>query len=49
MALKKQILEIDIIGGEGSLTAEEEDALSNYFKKKAKGTAKPKIKKNQPK
>jgi hypothetical protein len=29
---KKQILEVDFIGGEGPLTSSEEKAISEYFK-----------------
>jgi hypothetical protein len=32
--MKKQIIEPDIIGGQGSLTKDEEIALSKYFAKK---------------
>jgi hypothetical protein len=34
MKTKRVDLEVDFIGGLGSLTKEEEFALSNYFKKK---------------
>jgi hypothetical protein len=46
MAIKRIELEVDVIGGEGSLTAAEEKALSDFFKlrKEAKGkTLKPKM------
>ncbi len=36
--MKKQINEPDFIGGQGSLTKEEELALSQYFAKKKKST-----------
>jgi hypothetical protein len=32
--MKKQTLELDFIGGQGSLTKEEEIALSKFFAKK---------------
>ncbi len=31
---KKQILDVDFIGGQGSLTAVEEKAISEYFQRK---------------
>jgi hypothetical protein len=34
MAIKKSELEDDFIGGQGSLTPEEEKALSDFFKKR---------------
>jgi hypothetical protein len=34
MAIKKTELEDDFLGGQGTLTAEEEKALSDYFKKR---------------
>ena len=34
MAIKKIELEMDFLGGQGSLTADEERALSEYFKKR---------------
>lgn len=41
MKNKKQILDVDFIGGQGELTSTEEKALSEYFnKKKLKPTAK---------
>ncbi len=33
--MKKQLMEPDFIGGQGSLTKDEEIALSKYFAKKA--------------
>jgi hypothetical protein len=46
MSNKKQILDVDFIGGQGTLTLSEEKALSEYFyKKKSKisnKTIKPK-------
>ncbi len=33
MKTKKNELDVDVIGGIGELTNEEEKALSNYFKK----------------
>ncbi|MHB1921044.1 MAG: hypothetical protein ACYCOO_02295 [Chitinophagaceae bacterium] len=39
--MKKKINELDFIGGQGSLTKEEEIAISKYFSNK-------KIKKNKP-
>lgn len=38
--MKKQLIEPDYIGGQGSLTKEEEMALSKYFAKKAKAVVK---------
>jgi hypothetical protein len=38
--MKKQITEPDFIGGQGSLTKEEEMALSKYFAKKGKAVVK---------
>lgn len=38
--MKKQLIEPDYIGGQGSLTKEEEMALSKYFAKKAKTVVK---------
>jgi hypothetical protein len=41
MAKKKQILDVDFIGGQGALTSIEEKALSEYLKKaKPKATTK---------
>jgi hypothetical protein len=41
MKNKKQILDVDFIGGQGELTSTEEKALSEYFnKKKLKQTSK---------
>jgi hypothetical protein len=37
---RKQITEQDFIGGQGSLTKEEEMALSKYFAKKGKAVVK---------
>lgn len=34
MAIKKSELDDDFIGGQGSLTTEEEKALSDFFKKR---------------
>lgn len=34
MKHKKEELDVDFIGGEGALTAEEEKALSTYFQQK---------------
>lgn len=34
MKHKKAVLDVDFIGGEGALTAEEEKALSAYFQQK---------------
>ncbi len=34
MKHKKEELDVDVIGGEGALTAEEEKALSAYFQQK---------------
>lgn len=34
MATKKIELEVDFLGGQGSLTAAEESALSEFFKKR---------------
>lgn len=38
MKTKKNELDVDFIGGHGELTAEEEKALSDYFKKQKLGT-----------
>jgi hypothetical protein len=38
MKTKKTELNVDFIGGEGSLTAEEEKALSDYFRRKKHNT-----------
>jgi hypothetical protein len=40
---RKQITEPDFIGGQGSLTKEEEMALSKYFSKKGKAVVKKEI------
>ncbi len=34
MKTKRQELDVDFIGGQGPLTAEEEKALSDFFKKR---------------
>lgn len=45
MTKKKQILDVDIIGGQGTLTVDEEKALNDYFKRtKSNSSAKPKVK-----
>ena len=45
MTKKKQILEVDIIGGQGTLTGAEEKALHDYFQRtKSNSSAKPKVK-----
>ncbi|MBK9222985.1 MAG: hypothetical protein WAR77_09205 [Saprospiraceae bacterium] len=45
MTKKKQILDVDIIGGQGTLTVAEEKALNDYFKRtKSNSSAKPKVK-----
>lgn len=45
MSKKKQILDVDFIGGQGELTTTEEKALSEYFQKiKLKSKVKPKVK-----
>ena len=44
MKTKKSELDVDFIGGQSSLTAEEEKALSDFFKKRKKSNAKTKIK-----
>ncbi|MBK7243512.1 MAG: hypothetical protein IPK88_09395 [Saprospiraceae bacterium] len=45
MTKKKQILEVDIIGGQGTLTVAEEKALHDYFQRtKSNSSAKPKVK-----
>ena len=42
MENKKQILDVDFIGGKSSLTASEEKALNEYFqRKKLKQSTKP--------
>jgi hypothetical protein len=41
--MKKQILEPDFIGGQGSLTKEEELALSKYFARKGNKIPKKQI------
>jgi hypothetical protein len=41
--MKKQITEPDFIGGQGSLTKEEEMALSKYFAQKGKAVVKKEI------
>jgi hypothetical protein len=41
--MKKQITEPDFIGGQGSLTKEEEMALSKYFAKKGKAVVEKEI------
>jgi hypothetical protein len=38
MKTKKQILDVDFIGGQGALTKYEEEALSAYFKKQKKNS-----------
>lgn len=43
MRTSKNELDVDFIGGQGSLTAEEEKALSDFFKER-KSTAKTKKK-----
>jgi hypothetical protein len=40
MKNKKEFLDVDFIGGLGSLTKEDEEKLSEYFKKKNKTQAK---------
>ncbi len=45
MKKKNEELDVDFIGGEGALTAEEEKALSAYFKQKK--LAKPAAEKQQ--
>jgi hypothetical protein len=50
--MEKQIIESDIIGGQGQLTKEEESAISKYLadqraKGKRKVTVNPKIKKKE--
>jgi hypothetical protein len=51
IAMKKKTIEldVDILGGEGALTAEEEKALSAYFQQKkfAKAAAEKKTAKNK--
>ncbi|MGB4968245.1 MAG: hypothetical protein WBO31_01855 [Saprospiraceae bacterium] len=45
MTKKKQILDVDIIGGQGSLTVAEEKELNDYFQRtKSNSSAKPKVK-----
>ena len=44
MKTKKSELDVDFIGGQSSLTAEEEKALSDFFKKRKKSNATTKIK-----
>ncbi len=45
MTKKKQILDVDIIGGQGTLTVAEEKALNDYFQRtKSNSSAKPKVK-----
>jgi len=39
--MKKQIIEPDFIGGQGSLTKEEEQALASYFARKRNKKTKP--------
>jgi hypothetical protein len=41
--MKKQLSESDFIGGEGSLTKEEEFALAQYFAKKKKIASEKKV------
>ena len=43
MKTKKSELDVDFIGGQSSLTAEEEKALSDFFKKRKKSNATPKL------
>ncbi len=44
MTKKKQILEVEIIGGQGTLTVAEEKALHDYFQStKSNSSAKPKV------
>jgi hypothetical protein len=38
MKTKKQMLDVDFIGGQGALTKSEEEALSAYFKKQKKSS-----------
>lgn len=40
MKNKKDVLEVDLIGGLGSLTKEDEQKLSEYFKNKKKSQSK---------
>ncbi|MFV7236079.1 hypothetical protein [Flavobacterium sp. ZB4R12] len=44
--IKKIELEVDFIGGEGSLTIEEEKALSDFFKQRKLILSSPEIKKS---
>ena len=45
MNKKKQILNVDTIGGQGSLTVAEEKALNDYFQRtKSNSSTKPKVK-----
>ena len=44
MKTKKSELDVDFIGGQSSLTAAEEKALSDFFKKRKTSTATTKIK-----
>ena len=46
MKTKKNELDVDFIGGQGSLTAEEEKALSDFFRKR-KMTSKPSVDKTK--
>lgn len=44
MKTKKSELDVDFIGGQSSLTAAEEKALSDFFKNRKTSTARTKIK-----
>ena len=44
MKTKRLELDVDFIGGQGSLTIEEETALSKFFKERKQAVKKPLIK-----
>ena len=48
MNTKKIELDVDFIGGQGSLTREEENALSDFFKQRKLETKRPLIEKRRP-
>lgn len=47
MKTKKIELDVDFIGGQGSLTKEEENALSDFFKQRKLVTKRPLIEKRR--